>query len=297
MVKALTRAERRQAILSHIARYTFSLRVVIEHLFFKGKSCDSVLRAMIGEGLVAAWPEEPENGYPLTAPIADSLLSAESGESGSLKESKATVIPGGYKYYQLTRQAAKLFGLPPSRTNPPGPGAFDRHLALLWFCCMRERRLNLLDSRNIAKLFSETEDDSSTVPGGPYCVELVDRDPRVFRVLMPGAMAKDLYHTDQFQNHLDEALSHPVLSRWIETRRLAYVFLVANEDRRKKLFEQIKGTGVHDTVRVEVATVPTHQTFEMWLKTKPQPEPKTKPKAKKQCSIKPKFSNKSKGSR
>jgi len=293
MVTNLKGVERRQAILAHIARYTFSLRIVIERLYFDGKSCDAVLMAMAEDGLVVAQPNTLAREVD-TAPDTTVRVPA----SGSVREdTRPTVIPGGYKYYQLTLKAAKSSGLPSSRTKPPGPGAFDRHLAVLWFCCMGKQRLNLLNARNVAKLFGEGAADSPPIPEGPYCVELEGKH-RIFRVFTPGVTAKDLYHIENFQSHLEEAMSHPILHSWLQTRRLAYAFLVPHDDRRKKLKEQIKATGVHDTIWVDVVTVPTHQTLDVWLRTKPQPkQPQPEPKAQKKCLTKTKRSPKSKGPR
>ena len=252
MVTSLDNEDRRRKILNHIGRYTFSLVPVIQKLYFNGKRCDSVLGTMIENDLIVARPD------------------AEEGRKG-------TLIPGGYKYYQLTRKAAKQLGVPSSRTKPPAPGSFDKHLAILWYCCMGKRRLNVLEQRNIHTLFAAEDDLFVQAPEGPYCIEL-EGDHRVFRVIVPGLTARESYHINQFKQHLDTAMSHPVLTRWIQARRLAYAFLVSNDGQRKTLHSQLKNQGYFGTVHCEVVTVPTHQTLDTLIGSKP------KPVKKKQCS-------------
>ena len=193
MVTPLNDAERRNAILGHIARYRLSLRPVIEKLFFDGKSCDNVLRAMVHDELIVARPE-------------------------SDAKQKSALIPGGYKYYQLSLKAADQFSLPSSRTTILGPGAFDKHIAILWFCCMGEKRYSLLDSQHLAKLFAVGQGLLSEIPAGPYCIELEGKH-RVFRIISTGPTSTDQYCIGQFKEHLQDATSHPVLKRWIEVRR------------------------------------------------------------------------------
>ena len=245
MVTSLHGTERRQAILVHIARYRFSIRPVIEKLFFNGKSCDNVLRAMAQDDLIIARPDskEPRIG---------------------------TLIPGGYKYYQLTLKTANSLSLPSSLTSPLGPGAIDKHLAVLWFCCMGESRLNLLEPHHLAQLFGEENEASSPIPDGPYCIELEGKH-RVFKIFAPGAKSQDQYHIKQFRKHLEDATSHPELSRWIEIRRLAYVFLVSNDLRGKNLMKRLKDDGYKGVTYIHAVTVPTHQTLDAQLKSKPQP--------------------------
>jgi hypothetical protein len=184
--------------------------------------------------------------------------------------SRGAFIPGGYKYYQLTLKAANSLSLPSSQTNPPGPGAMDKHLAILWFCCMGKSRLNLLEPHHLTKLFAEENKASSPPPDGPYCIELEGKH-RVFKVFAPGVKSKDQYHIEQFQRHLEEATSHPVLSRWVEVRRLVYVFLVSNDLRGKNLMKRLKDDGYRDTTHIDVVTVPTHQTLDAQIKSTPSP--------------------------
>ena len=263
MVTSITGMARRQAILAHIGRYRFSIRPVIEKLFFAEKSCDNVLRAMMKDDLIIARPHTEES--------AVSLLNSEEStvpRPDTEEPRKGMLIPGGYKYYQLTLKAANFLSLPSSLTNPPGPASIDKHLAILWFCCMGQNRLNLLDSHHLVKLFGEEDGSTSSILDGSYCIEL-EGTHRVFRIFALGA--KDQYHIDLFKKHVEDAMSHPVLSRWIETRRLAYALLVPNEFRSQKLVKNLKDKGYFDVTHIDVVTVPTHQTLDILLKSRPQP--------------------------
>ncbi len=263
MVTSITGMARRQAILAHIARYRFSLRPVIEKLFFKGNSCDNVLRAMMKDDLIIARPDTEEP--------AVSLLDSEEPtvpRPDTEEPRRGTLIPGGYKYYQLTLKAANLLSLPSSRTNLLGPGSIDRHLAILWFCCMGRNRLNLLETHHLVKLFGEEDGAMSSILDGSYCIEL-EGNHRIFKVFTPGA--KDQYHINLFKKHMEDATSHPVLSRWLETRRLAYAFLMPNDFRSQKLKRDLKDDGYFQTTDIHVVTVPTHQTLDAQLKPTPQP--------------------------
>lgn len=226
---------RRQAILAHIGRYTFSLTPVIQKLFFKKRRCDSVIGAMAKDDLIVARPN------------------AKDGRQG-------TVIPGNYKYYQLTKATAKQLGVPESRTLPLPPASFDKHLAILWYCCMNASRLNLLTDANLDTLFPKTDELFAKLPSGPYCIEL-EGDHRLIRVFVPGSTSRTSYHVDSFRAHFEEARDHPVLTHWIKHRRFRYMFLVSDENQGKRLRAEIKSAGYTKTVAVDYIAIPTHETL------------------------------------
>jgi hypothetical protein len=130
---------------------------------------------------------------------------------------------------------------------------------------MGEKRYNLLDPEHLAKLFTNDQGVSSDIPSGPYCIEL-DGKHRVFRIISTGTTSTDQYCIKQFKEHLQDAASHLVLKRWIEVRRLAYVFLVSNDLRGKKILKSVKAAGYQGKTYIDAAAVPTHQTLDVHLK-------------------------------
>lgn len=239
MVEQLNRKERREVILTHIGRYGFSLRPVIEKLFFEGKSCDNVLRGLTKDGLIAAHPNAAQPG-------------------------KTLLIPGGYKYYQLTPLAARRMGLPESRSKPASSATFDKALGVLWFCCMQEnQRLNVLEARHVSQLLAD-QDTIIEVPDGTYCIELQGKR-RLVNVFVLGANTSDQYHLRQFQKDMKTAERHPTMSVWLKHRRLSYAFLVPNPKLAESVFAEIKRRSMLKKTDIRVLTVPTHQTLHMFL--------------------------------
>jgi hypothetical protein len=177
----------------------FSLRVVLERLFFDGRAaaCGNVLKRLLAQKLVRA---------------------ASRG------------LPGNISYYQLTPAAAELVGVPAYRAETPSGQALPDHLAVLWFCTMNGRRRRRVERAQVERFFGRP------LPG-PHCVEFGDGGARrVVRVFPPAA--NDVYQLQQVRKHL-QLVREQGLEDWLRSGGYAAAALTATEPHRGRLAQLI----------------------------------------------------------
>jgi hypothetical protein len=208
---------RDERILKHVALHRLSIRAVIEHLFFEGKSCDDVINRLVSK---------------------DRLLSAEK-------------LPDRISYYRLTLTAARARGVQENRARNQGvqTRSIRRALAMLWFCCMGQTVRHKIERQKLRQLFADAPG-----MGIPHCWEPLDEVRRlVYRVYTPGpnTPSDDVVRTLRLD--ADAAIANGKLAPVILAKRYTFAVLVENEDRKKQICEQIeKGIPLPLTVLIEV---------------------------------------------
>lgn len=228
----MDRKTRRERILEHIGRYHFSMRPVIDKLFFDGKSCDNVLLALVNEGLVQV-------------------------------RGKASGLPGGWSYYQLTPEAAAQIPIPLGRTRPLTPASLEKNLAILWFCCMTEPRRARLDRRH-QKAFLGGERP------GDYCVDR-SAPERIYRVFVVSANARGDYFLRSIRGDLDLALGDDKLADYLAAKLYGYALLVPSTAWKAKAEAALRKAALTKKVPCLVQVVPTAATLHQFLLGSPPP--------------------------
>jgi hypothetical protein len=112
---------RAEAMLAHIGLYRLTLRVVLDELFFDGRSCANVVQRLIEQGRIVS-------------------------RKG---------LGRAMSYYQLTLPEARRRSLPQDRGCPLGPRAIATHLAVLWFSCMQQAQRRRLEETDISKALGD----------------------------------------------------------------------------------------------------------------------------------------------
>jgi hypothetical protein len=194
--------DRDEQILRHIGRYHISIRAVIEKLFFRGESSDSVLNRLAREGRI---------------------------------EANQGAIPGGLSYYQLSLIEARRLGIPDARAREDKSRVLRQHLSILWFCCMTPHYRKRLEWNELKDHFGRGKGR-----GKPHVAHLNgDRyqqsDATVYRVFMPAPGTKDERFLMTLRADCFEALQHPKLCRWIPRGTYRFAILVDTERRKTAL--------------------------------------------------------------
>jgi hypothetical protein len=187
--------ERDLKILRHIGLYRLTLRCVLEHLIFEGASCANVLNRLKAEGYI---------------------------QTGKLH--------GNLSYYLLTERTASDLGLPLNRgRHPESEQALNRHVAILWFCCMLKSRSYRLESEQICPLFPVNP------PTGDHCIEGTEKRTRIYHLYVPGHDADNDSVLRQIRKTFRHAMQDPTQAAMIKTRSYAFAILVDTDQRRKAL--------------------------------------------------------------
>lgn len=228
----MDRKTRRERILEHIGRYHFSIRPVIQKLFFEGKSCDNVLQALIEQGLVQV-------------------------RGGAL------ALPGGWSYYQLAPGTVAQLTLPSARGRPLSPTSLERNLAILWFCCMSEPRCARLDHRHLIAHFGADR-------AGDYALELSSAE-RVYRLFVVSPNARTDYYLKAVRADLDAAHGNADLARHLAAKRYGYALLVSSRAWKAKAEEALRKTGLAKAAPFRIQTVPSAATLPRFLAGEPPP--------------------------
>lgn len=126
--------DRDRQILQHIGRYRLSLRHVIEHLFFDGRSCANVIQRLLRDGRIQSFQS----------------------------------VAGGLSHYELTLAEAHRQGVPLDRARGFGGQALRTHLGVLWFCSMETKQRKRLEPPELQQLFGEHSFRA------PHCAESGD---------------------------------------------------------------------------------------------------------------------------
>ena len=190
--------ERDRKILQHIGLYRVSLRPVLERLFFAGRSSGNVVQRLRDAGYVVA-----------------------------------ARLPGRVRYYRLSVQGAEFLQLPLSRAVAFGAQALQTHLAILWFCCMGEKRRFRTDAEALSKLFPEDP------PKGDHCAEPGER-MRLYQVYVPGPDTPVRRIVREVRKRFYDARLDIQMNRWIDGRLYAFAILVDSDERRKAVRTALK---------------------------------------------------------
>ena len=184
------------AILTHLGLYRLSLRPILARLFFANNetSLANVLKRLREDGLV-----EVRSG-----------------------------LPGNMSYYQLTVAGTKHIGVPTDRASTFERQAFDRHLAIVWFCCAEsERRFRVPD-----------DDLASLLPGAPEgdcCLSQHKGHSRLLRVYTPAAKTKPANLKRHIRELAETMITDPSTEHRVQSRSLGLEVLVHSDGQRKDL--------------------------------------------------------------
>jgi hypothetical protein len=216
---------RYEAIVEHLGRYRLSIRRVIEHLFFEGKSCSDVLSRLIEQQRVQD-------------------RSAQKGQA---------FFHGRVSYYQLTpREAARHQpSFPRNRAGLFEEYALLKHFSVLWFCCMGPQRRQRLEPEEVHEVCGVK------VPRqGAYCINLTD-PLRLYSVYVPGNTIGDTRLLKKVREDVETGLHQEQLSSWITDHHYAFAVLVQNRERQKGLEEKFTSLRADTRAHILVETVPS----------------------------------------
>lgn len=210
--------DRDNKILRHIGLYHVSLRAVIEHLFFDGKSCDDVLRRLIAEGRI-----------------------------------QATKSAGGFSYYRLTLSEARArkSGEHHSRAKFSSSAA-RKHLAVLWFCCMSNPRRFIIDRNALKNILGRGKG-----LGLPHCWEHAkDNRKLIHRLYTPGPNSGDEDVVRTIAADADEGIAHDKTADFIVSGLYSFTILVETPQRANSLRQLILRRAPDLPLSVRISIVP-----------------------------------------
>jgi hypothetical protein len=213
--------ERDQKILKHVGLYRLSIRAVIEHLYFDGKTCDHVLQRLVDAGRL----QRVENA-----------------------------LPGGISYYQLSIREARTGTepVPVNRARNQGTRAVSQALAVLWFACMSERKRRKLDHEQVRKLYGKENVRPHVAEMAPEIGSII------YSVYAPGPDSRDDYLPKRLNRDFAALGVHPELEEWIRLKKLGFAVLVETLKRKEKLERILSSQGPADLpFLVEVVPGPT----------------------------------------
>ena len=229
----LKKTDRENQILDHIGTFWFSLRPIVQRLYFdKPSAVGNVVTDLKNEKLIRL----------------EKLSSS-----------------GSYKYLQLTKKGADRRGFSGNRARNLKAAKFNERLAILWYCCAGDKRRHLVDKNAFR---SHT---GFALPPVEHCIERVhDQQHRLSRITFctPKTDFKDLI--SRLSRYTEDAIASVDLGPWITSRQYGIVILVDDDPkavgrRFAKLQSAIKKAGLRAETRIDVARVPSHATISIFL--------------------------------
>lgn len=139
------------AILKHVGLYRLTFPIVVERLFCKARGG-----------------------------IGGTLLS-ELARAGFLRHHKKLAdgaFQGGVPFFTLTPSGARMAGVSEDRGAVLGAPALRTHMAVLWFCCLSDRRRHRLEPSELREAFG----DDAPYPNVAFCIGEEDEGPKIYRV-------------------------------------------------------------------------------------------------------------------
>lgn len=206
-----------QAILRHIGLYRLTLLEVASQLFCSGNAG----RAGRFLGSLA------KDGY---------LNRHDKIENGAL--------PGGITIYTLTPEGARAAGVGKERGQPLGPSALPTHLAVLWFCCLSDRRRYRLEPEELTLLLGDESIHQNTA----CCITEEEDGPRVYRIFP--TKANPINAIGQLRKSVSEAWENPTLRSWMESGELGFVVLAESKSKCSDL-DKLMRKNFRDDERIE----------------------------------------------
>jgi len=206
-----------QALLRHVALYRMTLPQIASRLFCAGNAG----RAGSALGRLA------KNGF---------LNRHDKISNGAL--------PGRVTIYTLTPEGARAAGVKKERGQPLGPSALPTHFAVLWVCCLSDRRRYRLEPEEVKSLIG----DESVHPNTACCITEEEDGPRVYRIFPTtsepaGAMR-------QLRASISEAWENPTLRSWMESGDLGFLVLAESKQKCSDL-EKLLRKAVRGENRIE----------------------------------------------
>lgn len=212
--------ERDEKILRHIGLYRLSLRAVISRHFFDDGNPGNVLQRL-------------KDG---------DRIRYRQGLSGRLS------------YYQLTPQEATVRFQSTKRAQPLKGQSLNANLAILWFCCMADKKRERLEKAHLVKLFQDE------APSGPHCLEGGD-SYCVLRLFPASAKTNNANLIARVQHYLQRASQQPPLDKWVTNRQYGFAILVETRERVESLQNALSKLGFDKKARFAVEQVPGPQTI------------------------------------
>lgn len=226
--------ERDEKILAHVGLYTLSIRPVIERLFFEGASCDNVISRLLRER----------------------ALQANGGE-------RASRLPGGISYYQITIPSARRLGFPTHRALRRQAAGLRRDIPVLSFCTMTEKKRRRIEHYELEDLFGAGEQLGRGF-GIPHAVEVETGSSAVLRLYTPSTI-EDRTSVRTFRNDSQIMMSHGKIASWVKRGSYRFVVLVDSVSRRDRLADQF--SRIEDiAVQCTIDTAPSLDTLHILSK-------------------------------
>lgn len=213
-------------ILDHIGLYSISLRPVLERLFFDGRNCGNVIQRLTRQEKIVSRPG----------------------------------LPSRIRYYQLTPSEATARAFPQHRTEPLGTQAINKHLAVLWHCCIADGKRYRLERSDVKSKVSKH------LPPGDYAVEQNDGKHRITRLRIASSDAEDSSILRWVRGEISKAAKHPALRRLQRSGQIAYTLLADVETRIPSLEKTLDDSGLLEQATVVVSFAPSPQTLAIALR-------------------------------
>ena len=192
---------RDEKILKHVALYRLSIRAVIEHLFFDGKSSDDVIARLVNEE----------------------------------KCLQVAKLPNRISYYYLSVTAARKRGVKESRAQGGQARSLRRSLAVLWFCCMTPTNRHRIERNTLTKLFGRHNG-----LGIPHCWEPIGEKGRlIHRIYTPGPNTPDDDVVRTLRKDAESTIAHPQLAPLVLAHLYVFAVLVEHPQRLEKIRETL----------------------------------------------------------
>lgn len=212
-------------VLSHVGRYTITLRRVLEVDVFEGGSSNTVLNRLV------------RTGY---------LQRIERG------------LPGNFSYYQLAAKGAGILGIPVNKTRKKEPKGLATDLAALWFSCMAERKRLRLATKELRNLFGAPPGANIIYVAQAGDGEHGSEETTVFRLFIPEPTSILSKFSLALKRAAHTAVADNSLIRWIERGTYRFAVAVSNDGRKEELEDLIR-SGEFPDLRIHVELAPSLQ--------------------------------------
>jgi hypothetical protein len=190
---------RKQAILTHLAVYRFSIRTLIEEHIISGDASRELNELKV-EGLINIYPR---------------------------------LLGGGRSVYQLTPAGAREVSRPASIAAAPKPQGLIANLSLLWFCFNGETKRFRLEPADQAELLANADEKPQVV--SYHVLEPRQGGSFIYRVYVPTPRAKKTEVERTLYGIASAARKSTKANAFVSAGRYGVAVLVQNADRAKAI--------------------------------------------------------------